>query len=222
MLLSTIKSFMHFGIWGVIIRVLVMLVCAGIVLLIAWRKKNNTFCKTCKKRVHKFDTHCKSCGASMTEGNMETIIGVSKNTRTISVLALIILIGVTGLSVVAFASSNNFSGYGTGFYSDLHQTYTQNDSIWGIECERALTKGTFNKTIVGSGNLPLNLWIESSCESGTLILNMKQGDKVESVDISNTYGEIRYSLSDFDHNADIRLSVEHTTAENIRFKISWQ
>lgn len=191
MLTLLIKSIMQFGILGGIARVLLILVCAGVVLFIVWRRKNSIFYKTCKK------------------------------TRAISVLAIIVLIGITGLSVAAFANDYGFSGYATGFYSEFHQTYSQNNSIWGIECEKALTKGSFNKTITGNGSLPSCLTIESSCDSGTLILNIKQGGKVKSVDISNTNGEIQYSLSDFNNKEDLMLSVEHTTADNIRIKISW-
>lgn len=222
MFTSTIRSFMEFGFWGGVIRIFLFLLCAGIVLLISWRKKHNMFCKTCRKRVCKSDTHCKNCGSPLTEDNTEMIIGINNKIRVISVLAIAVLIGMTGLSIVAFASSYNFSGYATGMYSNFHQIYTENDHIWGIKCESALTRGSFNKTIAINGNAPVSLTIESSCDSGLLILNIKQGDQVESIDISNTNGVIQFNLTSYDDNSDIKMSVEHTTAKNIEFKISWE
>lgn len=211
-----------FGFWGISIKVLLICLCVSIVLLVSWRKKNNMFCKKCKKRVRNSASHCKNCGSAMTEDNTEIIIGISNKTRTISVLAIAFLVGMTGLSVVAFARSYNFSDYATGMYSEFHQIYTQNDSMWGVECKSALTEGSFNKTIAVNGNAPANLTIESSCDSGSLILNIKQDDRIESIDISNINSEIPYSLTKFNDVSDIKLSVEHTTAKNIKFKISWE
>lgn len=160
--------------------------------------------------------------STLRSNSSKTINVVSNKTRIIIVLFIAILIGTLGLSIVAFVTGHNFSGYATGMYSGLHQTYTQNDSIWGINCKRALTKGTFNKTIAVDGTAPTTLTIESSCDSGSLILNMKQDKKVESIDISNTNGAIPYSMISFDESSDIKLSVEHNAAKNVAFKISWE
>lgn len=208
--------------WGIAIKASLVCLCIGIVLLISWRKKNNVFCKQCKKRVHASDAHCKNCGAQITDSNTEVVIGVSGKSRVIGVLSVAILVGVLGLSVASYAASHDFTGYATGMYSDLRQTYKQNDQIWGVECKSALTEGAFNRTIAVNGDSPESLRIESSCDSGTLILNIKQGDRVDSIDISNTSGVARYSLADYEDNSDIKLSVEHTTGKNIQFKISWE
>lgn len=216
------QALFGFNFWGIAIKISLICICIGIVMLISWRKKHNAFCKKCKKRVSHSDTHCRNCGSQMNDDNKEIVIGISGKARVISVLSIAVLIGVLGLSIVAYASSYDFSGYATGMYSELHQLYTQNDSIWGVECKSALTGGTFNKMISVDDSTPTVLAIESLCDSGTLILNIKQDDRVESIDISSTNGEIQYDLSSFNGNSDIKLSVEHTTAKNIVFKISWE
>lgn len=213
------NQYTEWRVWAGIAKLLLIVLCIAVILFISWKKTNNLFCKTCKKRVKPFHQFCNHCGAEMISKNKEVIIGVNKKTKVMSVLAVSILSIAIVFSVVQVASSFHLSGYGTGIYTGYRQTYTENDRIWGVECVKALSSGSFREILKNPDTD--TLLIQSQSSSGSLILNMKQGDMVESVDISNTNGTITYDLSKFSKDSEIELSVEHTTAKDIQFKISW-
>lgn len=206
--------------WGAIIKILVILFCIVTIAFLSWKRKNNRFCKSCKKRVRHYTKFCHHCGEEMKPENQEIIIGVNKKTKVISILSITILSLVVTFSVMQFINSFNFSNYGTGLYHGYYQTDTQKDAIWGVVCDKALTTGTFHQTINSSN--ANTLWVESKSDSGTLVLNIQQGDRMESIDITNTNTKIQYDLSKFSTDSDIYLSVEHSVAKNIQFKIYWE
>lgn len=207
--------------WGNLIKILIIFLCIAIIAVISWRKANNTFCKNCKRRVKKSHKNCNHCGTQMTPDNKEVIIGISKNTKVVSILAICILSIVTIFSVFQLFNNYEFSSYGTGIYTGYEQTYTKDENIWGVECKKALSDGTFHQTINTDNKSVKTLYIESESTSGTLILNIKQGDKTKSIDISNINGVLEYDLSDFYDDSKLELNVEHSKVENVHFKIYW-
>lgn len=215
----TAKFLLNFsyGIWGNLLKIFIILLCIGIILLLSAQKTNNIFCKMCKKRVGKRDAYCKHCGGEMTDDHKEIIIGISKKTKIISGLTITVLCAAIGVSVLGVVKNIGFSGYGTGFYVGYEQLSNE-DSLWEVRCSEALTSGSFYKTL-SYGSSHDELVVKSQVDSGNLQLEMQQGDRKESFDITNTNGEIRYPLSDYDMNSEIELNVKHSKAENVDFKV---
>ena len=138
-------------------------------------------------------------------------------------ISILILLTIGTIIIGNEFNKGTFSNYSTGMYSgEVFQLYEQSDDTWGIQCDKALSSGTFNHMISVDDFLPKRLIIESSSSGGTLILNVIQNDKVvNSFDISNTDGEKEYELVQLE-NEKIKLSVEHTKISNTRFKIRWE
>lgn len=174
--------------------------------------------------VKKTDHFCAKCGTEL-HNQSNVILASSKYNKVFWGLFISILILLTIGTIIIGNEFNKgtFSNYSTGMYSgEVFQLYEQSDDTWGIQCDKALSSGTFNHMISVDDFLPKRLIIESSSSGGTLILNVIQNDKVvNSFDISNTDGEKEYELVQLE-NEKIKLSVEHTKISNTRFKIRWE
>ncbi|MBO1307182.1 hypothetical protein JZO70_13475 [Enterococcus sp. 669A] len=206
--------------WGNVAKLLIILLCMVVIVVITWRKNNNTFCKTCQRRVKKFNKYCDYCGTEMTANNKAVIIGINKKHKITSAIAICVLSGALVFSVFQAINRFEFSDYATGMYSGYEQIYTNDDDTWRIECKKALSKGSFHQTIRMKKDSAKTLYIDAKSSFGTLILNVTQADKTEQVDISNTNGPFELDLSEFDTSSEINLDVQHTKVEDVHFTIS--
>lgn len=213
-------------IWKYGIKLIIALIFLCVIAIIYFwlKKRNECICIQCGKVVKKTDHFCAKCGTEL-HNQSNVILASSKYNKVFWVLFISILILLTIGTIIIGNEFNKgtFSNYSTGMYSgEVFQLYEQSDDTWGIQCDKALSSGTFNHMISVDDFLPKRLIIESSSSGGTLILNVIQNDKVvNSFDISNTDGEKEYELVQLE-NEKIKLSVEHTKISNTRFKIRWE
>ena len=206
-----------------ILQILVVstLIAICITIFMFIRKTSVVICKYCKNEVGNQDINCPKCGQEMGNNTKEVVIKSNRNKRFIYAFVVsIVLLTSCGILFSYVYSEGYLGGLSTGLYSGKKELYLQSNNIWGVEIDDALTAGTLNKIIDVEDEKPSQLLIESTCTSGTLILNVVQDDKVKSIDISNTNEQIKFDLSEYSDN-DIKLSIKHTGAKNIKFKIEW-
>ncbi len=144
----------------------------------------------------------------------------AKGLQTICILAIAIFTCLSTISLITVAKNTTMNTMATGMYSNYHQLYVENENMWGIECKSALTKGAF-KHVIDADSVPQNLTVDSSCESGSLILNVKQDGITKSYNVTNTEGEEEIELMWLKEGYKVQLSMEHTLVDNVLFTISW-
>lgn len=209
----------NLGGWVILFKLSFFLICLGVVSLIVWSKQRKFVCKTCRKQIDLNETQCHNCGSSLTNSNTSIVAGTNTTFKKICILGTATMVCLFTISVVAVTQKISIGNLATGVYSGYHQLYVQNDNIWGVECKSALTDGSF-RHIIEPDNIPANISVNSSSDSGTLILNILQNGTTESYEISNTDGEqidLAWLIPDY----EVRLSVEHTLAKNIHFVLDW-
>lgn len=206
---------------GLKILVFLTLIAVCVTILLFVRKTSTALCSNCKSKVSNSALQCQKCGQEMNSQTREIIIQSNRKKGAVcALITSIVLLAACIISFVFIYSEGYISQLSTGFYSGKNEIYTQNDKIWGMEIDSAVSSGTFNKTIKIEKQRPSKLLINSKSSKGTLILNIVQEDKIQSIDISNTNGLMEYDLDGYE-DSDIKLSVEHTKGKNIKFKIEW-
>jgi len=208
------------GAYGIVLKVSLVFTIFGVVLLILGRRRHNLVCKTCVNHVGSKVKCCSKCGVPLTDKNTANTVGMSKKVKVIGSLATAIMLCVFGVSLFAVIQNITIGNLATGVYSGYHPLYVQNESMWGVECDSTLSEGSF-RHLIEADNIPNSIDVNSSCSSGTLILNVEQNGTIKSYEISNTNGEQQLDLSWLGQGYEVQLSVEHTLAKDINFVISW-
>lgn len=209
-----------YTLWGAGLKLALLLACAAIVVLIVCSKRRRLFCKSCGKQISEHHKQCPECNTELAEETIGVKTGLSKKARTIGVLFTAIMLCLCAVGAIGLSQNITINNLATGVYSGYHQLYLQNDTMWGIECDSALSEGSFNHVIQG-GDAPESITVRSSTGSGTLILNIKQNGTTESYDISNTDGEQQIDTAWLKPGQSIELSVEHTVADAVWFTLAW-
>lgn len=181
--------------WKVVLKLSILLVCFGIALLIVLLKHNKN--------------------AQNTKGTVK-----GRRLQTICILSIAVFACLSTISMVVVARNITIGNLATGMYNGYHQLYVENDNMWGIECESALTEGTF-KHVIDAKSVPKSLVVDSSSESGTLILNVTQDGITKSYNVTNTDGEDELELTWLKEGYKVQLSIEHTLVNHVFFTISW-
>ena len=88
-----------------------------------------------------------------------------------------------------------------------------------MECT-ALTSGTLKKVINKRQESLQTLYIDNETETGTLTLVVCQGEKKKEYLIDNEK-KMEIGLEEFSPDT-IRLAVEHSAGDNIKFAIEWK
>lgn len=206
--------------WGIALKVSLVLAILGVVLLIRGSKRRNLVCKACGNHVGASAKCCSKCGVALTDESTANTVGMSNKVKVIGSITTAIMLCVFGVSLFALTQNITIGNLATGVYSGYHQLYVQNENMWGVECDSALSDGSF-RHLIEAGNIPNSIDVNSSSSSGTLILNVKQNGTTESYEISNTNGEQQLNLSWLEQGYDVQLSVEHTLVKDIYFVLSW-
>lgn len=214
---SLLGGAIGYSIWGILAKISFLLCCVGIVLLILRSRRGNIVCKDCGQPTSSNGEYCYKCGIYLTEDKA----GTDKKGKRVCAIFTASMFCLFAFSTIAVSKNTTVGNMATGIYSGYNQLYMQNDKMWNIECDKALTEGSFNHVVLAN-DIPSEMVVEASCDNGTMILNMTQGEKIESYNITNTNGGQVIDLSWLESDTQAKLSVEHTVASGIVFLISWK
>lgn len=186
------------------------------------RSSSRVVCKECKNDIQYKDKYCPDCGIEINSGGRETIMRNDKRKVAIMGLSIAIVFLIVLGGMIIYAKEEGYlNNLATGVYSEKRELFIENNNIWAMKFKSALSEGTLKHEIKVANKKPNKLKIKTSSESGTAILKIEQGDLVETVDISNTNGEIDYDLMNF-VDEDIQLRIEHSKLKEYSFYIEWE
>ncbi|MEG0155962.1 MAG: hypothetical protein RR678_11395 [Lachnospiraceae bacterium] len=212
-----------YGIYGLLFKVLFVLICFSIIYFLVKKKNVLALCKTCKTRIGAHDTICKKCGMELTDDNKEIIVG--KSSKRIIVLCIsipIILVFIIVSTILVLSKSNNFfyelSG-STGIYLERSESSNAQHTNWSVDCQ-ALTEGQLKK-VINQNHVDLKeLKVINNTTEGNLKLKIEQNNLSEIIEIENETNEQIFDLSKYTDD-EIRLTVLHEKSDHIDFQFSW-
>lgn len=212
-----------YGVYGFFLKLVFVILCAGIIIFILKKESSFVRCKNCNSRIRKTDIICKKCGVDLTNENKEIIIKkTSKKAIALCVSIPVILLALIISSVIFFSNSNNFlfelSG-SLGVYLERHENYSKRNAEWEVECQ-ALSGGKLKKVINSEHKKLSEIRINNYAKNNDMILHIEQNNLKESIDINDNGIEQIINMENYS-TEEIRLTVEHNKADNIAFQVKW-
>lgn len=195
------------GIWGLGIKLIFVLTCVVGIFFVVKVLDNK---------------YKKNRDTNNEEGKKDGITIPQKNTKIIIICISVPVIILSILIGSVFALSNKIDFFyeltgSLGIYTERYES--ENNNIWEVECT-ALTSGTLKKVINKRQESLQTLYIDNETETGTLTLVVCQGEKKKEYLIDNEK-KMEIGLEEFSPDT-IRLAVEHSAGDNIKFAIEWK
>lgn len=173
-------------------------------------------CPHCKSPIDKSAVYCKKCGEKVDA--VSPIKDKSTKKYLICFVASIVLSILCFISFIVFAvmsdNPNNIPGGLSIFKFESNM-----GNHWNISCYK--TNEIEYKEIKINSDSPKYLFVKGSCESGSLSLTIKQGDKIETIDLTNAPDYKKIDLSKF-NEGNIELKLDATNAINSEFNSYWE
>lgn len=173
-------------------------------------------CKNCNATISKSSSYCNKCGEKV------NIINPIKDNYSkkylICFVASIILSILCFVGLIVFAIMGSTSDNSLGGFS-LLKVETNIGDHWNISCYK--TNEIEYKTIEIKSGSPKYLFVKGNCESGSLDLTIEQGDKIETIDLTNSSDYKKIDLSKF-NEGKIELKLDATGATSSEFKSYWE
>jgi hypothetical protein len=173
-------------------------------------------CANCNSTIDKSSVYCKECGQRLDVIN--PIKSKSLKKYLIGFVASILLAILCFVSFVVFAMmDDNPCNLADGL--SILKVETNIGDRWNIACYK--TNKIEYKEIKINSDSPKLLFVKGNCEEGNLTLTIKQGDKVETIDLTNTPDYKKIDLSKFNEGT-VELKLDATNATSSEFKSYWE
>lgn len=200
--------------WALIVLVTTPFV--GLIIYFISRKEEKITCKSCKNQIIKNANYCEHCGVENKNKEEYIMLKTIKSVKLIvaGVIAAVLMIGCfTAFTVLAFTSDSfvDKTVWNKGIISMSNENKIGNE--WTLKFKSASDGFRKRDTLKIEDDSQI-LFADIECAEGELLLHIEQGDKKETIDVSNIEQPIEYSLQDF-QAGKITVILEVNGAKNV-------
>ncbi|MGL4911841.1 MAG: hypothetical protein ACRC3Y_05340 [Romboutsia sp.] len=176
------------------------------------RKQSLIECSNCSSNISRDSKYCNKCGNSVTE-----IKEIEKKPTKYLIIGFVVSFIISMLCFIGFIVTSENLEFNSG--SSLFLIEVNTKKKWNISYYKSTSE--FSRTIKKEDNNPSNMYIDASCDEGSLAIKIKQGDKEEVIDISNTNGVIKVDLNEFE-NGEIKLFLIDEKCKGVSLEAYWE
>lgn len=200
--------------WALIVLVTTPFI--GLIVYFISRKEEKATCKSCKNQITKKANYCEHCGVENKNKEEYTMLKTNKSVKLIvvGVMAAVLMIGCfTTFTVLAFTSDSfvDKTIWNMGIISMSYENKSGNE--WTLNFKSA-SDGFRKRDTFKIENDSKILYADIECAEGELLLHIEQGDKQDTIDVSNIDQPLEYSLQDF-QAGKITVILEVNGAKNV-------
>lgn len=176
------------------------------------RKQSFIECSNCSSNISRDSKYCNKCGDSVTE-----IKEIGKKPTKYLIIGFVVSFIVSMLCFVGFIVTSDTLEFNSGASLFLVEVNTKKK--WNLSYYKSTS--TFSRTIKKEDDTPSTMYIDASCDEGTLGIKIEQGDMEEIIDISNTNGTKKIDLSGF-KNGKIKLFLLADECKGVDLEAYWE
>lgn len=183
------------------------------------RKQSLTQCIKCNQSVQSKSHFCPNCGSIMPEIANDIQFDKRKNKKLLIMFIsclIVIFLAIVGVFINIIKES---PGAFTTFSSSVGMVEANFGNKWDLSFYSF--NGVKKHNINLKNNSTKTLHIESELNSGSLFLNISQGDKTINVDLSKNEQDTTYNISDF-QTGKITLCLNANNAKSGKVHIWWE
>lgn len=176
------------------------------------RKQSFIKCSSCSNNIPQDSKYCNKCGNLVTE-----IKEIEKKPTKNFMIGFAVSFLVSMLCFIGFIFTSESLEFTSG--TSLFLVEINTNKKWNISYYKSTSE--FSRTIKKEDNTPSNMYIDASCDEGSLAIKITQDDKEEVIDISNTNGSMKVDLSKYE-NGEIKLYLMSKGCKGVSLEAYWE
>lgn len=205
--------------WALIVFVTTPFI--GLIVYLISRKEEKTACKNCSHMISPKSNYCENCGATIEIKEENTMTKTKRSSKMIiaGVIAAVLMVGCFATFTVMAFTSDGFIDttiWNTGTISMNYENKAGNE--WTLDFKSA-SDGFRKRDVLEIENTSQILYAEIECGEGELLLHIEQGEKLETIDVSNLEEPLEYSLENFEIGK-VTIILEINGAKNAKSYIT--
>jgi len=188
----------------------------GLIIYFISRKEKKMPCKNCGYLINPKSNYCEKCGKNIEiKEENNTMLKTKKGSKMIiaGVIAAILMVGCFGTFTVMAFTSDGFidtTVWNTGVITMSYENNFGNQ--WTLNFKSA-SDGFRKRTKLKVEDTSEILYAVIDCSEGELLLHIEQGERQETIDVSNLEEPLEYSLENFE-TGKITVILEINGAKN--------